>query len=74
MSPRMFGPIEAKSVKDVKIGELALLAVSRPINITAKVVSVEDVVLVTRKDGKELKKQDVNVADLLSSGLVGGRC
>ena len=48
----------------MKIGELALLAVSQPINITAKVVSVEDVVLVTRKDGKELKKQDVNVADL----------
>ena len=61
---RKFGPIEAKSAKDVKIGELALLAVSQPINITAKVVSVEDVVLVTRKDGKELKKQDVNVADL----------
>ena len=48
----------------MKIGELALLAVSQPINITAKVVNVEDVLLVTRKDGKELKKQDVNVADL----------
>ena len=75
----LHGPDQARPSKQVQIEELIQLLVNQEGNVIVKVVSGEDVGIVTRKeDGKELKKQNVVVGD--SSGcshivlIVGGQC
>lgn len=47
----------------MKIGDIDSIAVGQEVNVCGKVVKVNDVSSVKKKDGKELKKQDTIIGD-----------
>ena len=71
-SPRKFNVVDGfdTTTREVKIADIADLAVNQTVEVVYKVLEVKDVQVVKRKQsdaGKELRKQDVVIGDATKS-------